>query len=674
MPETTVAAKPIEPAKHDASPGPARGGPVTSHVPRALFVVLTRADDLLEQIGRLLDESSEVRHAEHEEEARRCMDPRHATVMLLDAREHADPGPVVERLHSSDGTNVIVVFAPANAVADVARAIRGSAAFAVLPIPLESEKTAAVLHGAGEEALARRALLTPAAEAPVARAAPSAPQRSPESAPERPVVVPKPVAVADDIPFASESVAAPAAGGARPRAGGIPRSALLAAAGLLVAAGAAWFYLRDGASPAPEPVAAVAPATSVTDAQQAPATTEAASLPERELSTEPREELLDRARVAFQERRYTDPEGDNALYYYRSVLLQDPEDGEAREGLLRIASVLEDRLEDALAAQRTEDAARTLAQLRSIRPDDAALAATELRITEARIGAALARGENAQAAALVREAELSGAAPEQLAPLREQVARADAAQRGAQLARLVSARIRDGKLVAPPGDNAKHYLGQLQKLPNGKRLGAEVSDELAVAFADRARRAAAQGQADEADQWLTEARALGYEPERAAASTVTAPTASSPAAMAPPPPTESPSKARQPSPVAEPPGREPSRPDVRAELQASNRAPLAAESEVSAADFKRTRFVPPVYPPKALSRGQEGEVRVRITVDTAGRVAAAQVVSATPPDVFDQAAVDAVRKWRFEPVMRDGRPIEASIATTIRFRPDDAQR
>jgi protein TonB len=109
-------------------------------------------------------------------------------------------------------------------------------------------------------------------------------------------------------------------------------------------------------------------------------------------------------------------------------------------------------------------------------------------------------------------------------------------------------------------------------------------------------------------------------------------------------------------------------------LQASNRAPQAAESEVSAADFKRTRFVPPVYPPKALSRGQEGEVRVRITLDTSGRVAAAQVVSATPPDVFDQAAVDAVRKWRFEPVMRNGRPIEASIATTIRFRPDDARR
>jgi protein TonB len=95
---------------------------------------------------------------------------------------------------------------------------------------------------------------------------------------------------------------------------------------------------------------------------------------------------------------------------------------------------------------------------------------------------------------------------------------------------------------------------------------------------------------------------------------------------------------------------------------------------VSAADFKRTRFVAPIYPPQALSRRLEGEVRVRITVDTAGRVADAQVISGTPAGVFDQAAVNAVRKWRFEPVVRDGRPIEASVATTIRFKPDDAQR
>jgi protein TonB len=113
---------------------------------------------------------------------------------------------------------------------------------------------------------------------------------------------------------------------------------------------------------------------------------------------------------------------------------------------------------------------------------------------------------------------------------------------------------------------------------------------------------------------------------------------------------------------------------VTASLASSTPATAPAVNEVSAADFKRTRFVAPTYPPQALSRGLEGEVRVRITIDTAGRVADAQVISGTPAGVFDQAAVNAVRKWRFEPVVKDGRPIEASVATTIRFQPDDARR
>jgi protein TonB len=113
---------------------------------------------------------------------------------------------------------------------------------------------------------------------------------------------------------------------------------------------------------------------------------------------------------------------------------------------------------------------------------------------------------------------------------------------------------------------------------------------------------------------------------------------------------------------------------VAASRASSPTAATPAAPEVSPADFKRTRFVAPTYPPQALSRGLEGEVRVRITVDTQGRVADAQVLSGTPPGVFDQAAVNAVRKWRFEPVVKGGRPIEASGATTIRFQPDDAQR
>ena len=66
---------------------------------------------------------------------------------------------------------------------------------------------------------------------------------------------------------------------------------------------------------------------------------------------------------------------------------------------------------------------------------------------------------------------------------------------------------------------------------------------------------------------------------------------------------------------------------------------------------------------------------MRIKFDTSGRVAEVRVLSANPPGVFEQAAVNAVRKWRFEPVMKDGRAIEAGVATTISFRHDGtAQR
>ena len=651
--------------------------------PRTVFVVLTRSDELLEQIGQVLDDAGEVRHAENEEEARQFADPRHAAVMLLDARENADPDLLVERLHSSDGSTVIVVFAPADAVADVARAIRGSAAFAVLPIPVEMEKTRAVLHGAGEEAMARRALLASAMEAMPVGAAPDVPPPHREAQPERPLAVSSQVDAQHEVPAPPGPVAPAAAGGASRGTGGIPRVALAVAAGLLVAAVAAWFHLRDESSPPEKAVAeATAPPAALGEPEAPQTAAVTPSRPARPLSTEPKDELLDQARVAFHERRYTDPDGDNALYYYRSVLAQDPQDGEAREGLDRIGSVLDGRLNSALVEQRTEDAARTLEQLRSIRPDDVALAATEARITEGRIAAALARGDLERAATLLRTADQAGVAPERLATLREQLARLDAAQRAEQLSRMVGARIRDGRLLAPPGDNAKHYLGQLLALSNGKRIGAEAAGELARAFAERARRAAAQGQGAEADQWFEEARALGYSPERPvvvpAVQTAAAPVLPDASTMQRPADSSIPVP-RDPGVLSQPTRGATAEPVARPETLAASYTPsspavAAVAPEVSAADFRRTRFVAPTYPPQALSRGLRGEVRVQITVDTEGRVVDAQVLSASPAQVFDEAAVNAVRKWRFEPVVKDGRRVEASIATTIRFQPEDAQR
>jgi len=89
--------------------------------------------------------------------------------------------------------------------------------------------------------------------------------------------------------------------------------------------------------------------------------------------------------------------------------------------------------------------------------------------------------------------------------------------------------------------------------------------------------------------------------------------------------------------------------------------------------LKRTRYMPPEYPKDALKRGIGGEVRVRITVDADGKVKSAEIVNSSPAAVFDRAALDAVRRWRFKPLAVGNPDVEATVVTNIVFRPDDAK-
>jgi protein TonB len=64
----------------------------------------------------------------------------------------------------------------------------------------------------------------------------------------------------------------------------------------------------------------------------------------------------------------------------------------------------------------------------------------------------------------------------------------------------------------------------------------------------------------------------------------------------------------------------------------------------------------PVYPPQAREQGIEGHVVVRYDVGADGRVNNARVIAASPPDVFDEAAVQAVSRWRFRAPQHNGEP------------------
>ncbi|KCX01340.1 energy transducer TonB [Xanthomonas arboricola] len=79
-------------------------------------------------------------------------------------------------------------------------------------------------------------------------------------------------------------------------------------------------------------------------------------------------------------------------------------------------------------------------------------------------------------------------------------------------------------------------------------------------------------------------------------------------------------------------------------------APAAAAAAPAAQSLRPISTPAPRYPPEALRAGTSGEVLVEITVGTDGSITASRVLRATPPRVFDREALNAVKRWRFEPV------------------------
>lgn len=76
---------------------------------------------------------------------------------------------------------------------------------------------------------------------------------------------------------------------------------------------------------------------------------------------------------------------------------------------------------------------------------------------------------------------------------------------------------------------------------------------------------------------------------------------------------------------------------------------------------------PPRYPDIARRKGWEGEVIIRAQVNAAGRVTSASVIRKSRYAVLDQAAVAAVRKWKFKPRTVGGQSVDATVEVPVNF-------
>jgi protein TonB len=74
----------------------------------------------------------------------------------------------------------------------------------------------------------------------------------------------------------------------------------------------------------------------------------------------------------------------------------------------------------------------------------------------------------------------------------------------------------------------------------------------------------------------------------------------------------------------------------------------------------------PTYPPELRRKKRTGTVHVLFLVDQRGRVTNARVQKSTDP-AFEEAALRAVRQWRFEPGTRGGKPVQFKMLAPITF-------
>jgi protein TonB len=296
-------------------------------------------------------------------------------------------------------------------------------------------------------------------------------------------------------------------------------------------------------------------------------------------------------------------------------------------------------------------------------------------------------------------------------------------------------RIRQGRLIDPARDSAKHYLAELRRTPTDPRRLANATLELQQACLGKLRDAIAKSSRVDVERWKTEARELGVSAteiaalqrdvtaraaavdskqetsrvvaqrvqERIADGRLLAPAGDSAVfhfnalrALDPSAAVAVTTERALSAKLLEH-GRSAlagQRLDDAAAHAAAARqlgsnvdAVAALERDIAAAvsasspaapkpqpKVTRTRYVAPEYPASALKQGVNGDVRLRITIDAQGRVSDAVVVQSTPPQVFDAAAIAAARKWRFKPLGEKDSGVQAIANVDITFRPEDVKQ
>lgn len=90
------------------------------------------------------------------------------------------------------------------------------------------------------------------------------------------------------------------------------------------------------------------------------------------------------------------------------------------------------------------------------------------------------------------------------------------------------------------------------------------------------------------------------------------------------------------------------------------------EASVDTAPVPRRRMAPE-YPASARNRGIGGYVILNILVNKKGEVEKTRVLESNPNGIFDDAAIDSIRNWEFDPAKYKGKVVKVWVKQKFSF-------
>jgi protein TonB len=358
--------------------------------------------------------------------------------------------------------------------------------------------------------------------------------------------------------------------------------------------------------------------------------------------------VLARADAAFAAGNLVAADGSSAAELYRQALRLEADSAVAADGFERAIEAALTGAEQALLAGEIEQSRVTAELVHLIVPDSSRLdfLYTQIERELARLDADTTQREVLAA----RRAQIRAAV--------------DA----------VAERIAAGALLEPATDSAVSRFREAQTVGGGDPLVRGSRDALVGALLtaadselDAGRIAGAGRLVDAAGSVNSSASGLDIMRRRVDAALAPNPPASARTESNPPPVVvvADPPPAPAPLPTPLTPPAATMTPDVAPDV-----AP-EAEAVVSAARLQALRRVDPEFPPSAAQRMVSGWVEMEFTVATDGSVKDVIVTESEPRRTFDAAALSAMRRYRYEPMMRDGQPVEQRARLRMRFTAEE---